>query len=112
QGQAGASLSIGLARESPAHQMRHVIAGGVAVQDLHHKGMNRDHGSERALAPDIAEILTKPLDHGRLQMRRDIRLDSAQCCEDTVDHPWPPGKSGAVRHTIFQEAPFSSKPSR
>jgi hypothetical protein len=91
QRQPRAGLSISLAGEALAHQVRHVIAGRVAVQHLHQKGMDRDHGTQRPLAPHMAQFVAQSFDHGRLQMRRYIRLDLPQRGEDTVDHPWPPG---------------------
>src|SRR4029077_10754616 len=106
QGQAPPRLAVGFAREVAAHQVRHVVAGRVAVQDLQQEGVDRYHRRQNAVAPGVAEFATGALDHGRLQVQRDIGLDSCEGAEDTGDHPWSPGRLCVTCKTLSSRRPL------
>src|SRR6267378_2704622 len=85
--------------------MGHVVAGGVAMQDLQQEGVNSHHRCQQAIPPGVAEFAAKALDRCRLQVHSHIGLDSCEGAEDTDDHPWSPG-----RRCVLCKTPSSGRP--
>ena len=77
QRQASSGLTVGFAREVTTHQVGHMIAGRVAMEDLKEEGMHSHDWTQHALAPNVTKLATDPLDQGRLQVHGDIGLDRA-----------------------------------
>ena len=75
QGQATSCLAVSVAGEAAPHQVRHLITGGVAVQDLKQEGMHGDYRRQDAFATGMAEFAAGSLDQSCLQVSSDIRLD-------------------------------------
>jgi hypothetical protein len=82
QGQAAARLTIGFAGETATDQVRHMITGRVAVQDLQKERMNRGHWPQRPLTPSVADLAANAFDRRGLEKSRDIRLDALNGGED------------------------------
>jgi len=91
QRQTGTGLNVGVTRERPICQVRHVVAGRIAMQHLQQESMHRRHRAQQSIPPRVLQFMAQPLDGRGLKMLRHIRLDLPHRGEDIAGHPWPPG---------------------
>ncbi|MCG3132671.1 MAG: hypothetical protein FLDDKLPJ_03537 [Phycisphaerae bacterium] len=82
-------LTIGRSGESLARKVRQVGHGGVAMNHLQEKQVQRGVRIEGALSPSVPHRLAQPLHRTAFDKMRQVftHLPQARCHRD---HPWPP----------------------